>query len=621
MKPVVDGLPLSTVRPIEHPGAQLLWISTRRWHMRQLEEASAWRRVASPLQEQHLQTQLADLAASDSGEIWHEAALGEPVPVTLTFTLAEIPTKITEIAMVHPLPPPQLGEYGLVADTSGVQRAYHIMDLPLEARQRWHSIGEQIRALSNPLTSWPAFTDSYVQAVDELPFLERLHTLMKRHRDLTVQIPPEERDANARFEVMLQIQELQGAHENLARLRSSLEQEDWLEQWAAIQQAAQLLAQDYLRHHLAGAAPVSQMLPIEQKMSRRRSPKAALAPGEQDELHLSSNLINHEIIKSLRPTAGYVSDEIRGLLEHKHSFAKQRGQITIQIHPLMDEGFDTLLAALNTLGDGCIDTYVAVMAIAIERYGVAHLRTAFEISPDDILAMRGKKRSNGSYAPFQRADVIKELKTLSQARVIATMPRSGRGRRAGTEIRAEGALIELLDFKIGEYSLVTGEEIWERRSIILGKWVSMIPELDSQTAVMLRQVLAYSAKNERFQKRLGLHLSIMFRVNARHSGQFPKGISLRALLEMSGIVIPKKHPADFRDAIEQALACLQRDQVIGRYWQIVDASPTGEERQRAIREQQYGWLDHWLDQQWNFAPPEQTKQRYRALLPEGNQEG
>ena len=148
----------------------------------------------------------------------------------------------------------------------------------------------------------------------------------------------------------------------------------------------------------------------------------------------------------------------------------------------------------------------------------------------------------------------------------------------------------------------------------------MIPELDSQTAVMLRQVLAYSSKNQRYQKRLGLHLSIMFRVNVRHGGQFPRGISLRALLEMSGIVPLRKHPGDFKDAIEHALQSLQRDHVIGRYWQIVDASPTGEQRERAIQEQQYGWLDHWLDQQWNFTPPERIQQRYTKLLPEGKRE-
>ena len=621
MKPTVLGTPLSTVVPINHRATSpSLWVSTRQWSFHQLEETSGWQPASSPRQALQLQSQLADLALSPTGEMWYRSAPEEVLPVFLTFTLGtETPDVVAEIAMLHPLPPPQIGEYALLPDEDGQLLAYHIMDLSLEARQRWAALGEMIRTLAAPLTVWPASNDLYALASDEKVFMEHLRDLMGRHRDLTVLIAPEDRDEDARFSLMLQMHNLQTAREHLVMLRASLEQDDWLEQWQAIQETARALAQDYLQHHQQGGAPASPapLVVVDRRRSARRASKPAVERKQQDMLVVSSNILNHEIIKSLRETADYTSDPARGVAEHKHSFAKQRGQISITLHPLQDEGFDTLLAALNTLGDGCVDTYIAVMAMAIERHGVHHLRTAFEVSPDDILDVRGKKRSNGSFAPFQRADVVKELKTLSQARVIASMP--GPGRK--TEIRAEGALIDLLDFKIGEYSLITGEEIWEQRSIILGKWVSMIPELDSQTAVMLRQVLAYSSKNERFQKRLGLHLSIMFRVNARHGGQFPKGISLRALLEMSGIVLPKKHPADFRAAIEQALACLQRDQVIGKYWQIVDASPTGEERERAIREQQYGWLNHWLDRQWNFAPPERIKQRYSKLLPEGNQEG
>ncbi len=619
MKPTVTDGPLSTVVPVHHRAASpSLWVSSRQWSFQPLEETSGWQPAASARQALQLQSQLADLALAKTGEVWHRSAQEEVLPVFLTFTLGtETPDVVAEIAMLHPLPPPQIGEYALLPDADGQLLAYSIMDLPLEARQRWATLGELIRTLAAPLTVWPAFQDLYVQAFDEKPFMERLRTLMKRHRDLTVQIEPEERDEDARFNLMLEMHELQAAREYLVMLQSSLEQDDWLEQWQTIQETAHALALDYFQHH-QGGAPASDVPPVmvDRRRSARRVSKPAVERKQQDMLLVSSNMLNHEIIKSLREAAAYTSDPARGVAEHKHSFAKQRGQISITIHPLKEEGFDTLLAALSTLGDGCVDTYIAVMAMAIERHGVHHLRTAFEVSPDDILDVRGKKRSNGSFAPFQRADVVKELKTLSQARVFASMP--GPGRRK-SEIRAEGALIDLLDFKIGEYSLITGEEIWEQRSIILGKWVAMIPELDSQTAVMLRQVLAYSSKNERFQKRLGIHLSIMFRVNARYGGHFPKGISLRALLEMSGIVLPKKHPADFRAAIEQALACLQRDQVIGKYWQIVDASPTGEERERAIREQQYGWLNHWLDRLWNFAPPERINQRYSKLLLEGNQ--
>lgn len=612
MKPVVDGSPLSTLRPIEHrTGTPPLWISTRQWHIRQLEEVSGWL-PASPQQVLHLQTQLFDVGSAQ-GSLWYPATSGEPLPVLLAFTLAETQDVLEETALQHPLPPPQIGEYGLIADETGQLIAYHIMDLGLEARQRWSALGEAIRSLSAPLTAWPASNDLYDQVSDEQIFLTHLHALMQRHQDATILIPAEERDDDARFALMLAMKELKTAREYHVELRLSLEKDDWQKQWQAICQTAQELAHDYLLHHQAGAKASSVPLVKEKcQPTRRRTARPALAPSKK-ELLLSSNMLNHEIIKSLRETAEYTSDPGRRLLEHKHSFAKNRGQIVIEIHPLQEEGFDTLLAALSTLGDGCVDTYIAVMALAIEKYGVQHLRTAFEVSPDDILAMRGKKRSNYSYTPYQRADVIRELKTLSQARVIASLPGPGRrGRKEATEIRAEGALIDLLDFRIGEYSLITGEEIWEKRSIVLGKWVTMIPELDSQTAVMLRQVLAYSGKNERYQKRLGLHLSIMFRINAKHGGLFPNAISMRALLDMAGIIPQRKHPADFKQAIEHALARLKRDEVLGDYWQVVDAN--NEEMTQVVDEQAYGWFDVWLDQRWQFSPPESTKQHYIRLL-------
>jgi hypothetical protein len=188
-------------------------------------------------------------------------------------------------------------------------------------------------------------------------------------------------------------------------------------------------------------------------------------------------------------------------------------------------------------------------------------------------------------------------------------------------IKAEGAIIDLLSFKIGEYSTITGEEIWEQRSISVGEWITMIPELNSQTAKMLRQVLAYSAKNERYQKRLGIYLTLMFRINAKNEGRFPHDISMRALLEGAGIIPDKKNPGRFRDAIMKALEDLKREnerkkRVIGNYWQVIDSSKAGQEREKLVHEQAYGWQELWLNQMWNFSPPEDIKKHYQKLLKE-----
>jgi len=61
--------------------------------------------------------------------------------------------------------------------------------------------------------------------------------------------------------------------------------------------------------------------------------------------------------------------------------------------------------------------------------------------------------------------------------------------------------------------------------------------------------------------------------------------------------------------------------VVGSYWRVVDSSPDCEEREKAVREQAYGWLDLWLEQEWNFAPPESVLKQYRKMLREAPEQG
>ena len=371
--------------------------------------------------------------------------------------------------------------------------------------------------------------------------------------------------------------------------------------------------------------PISIEEPSKKRRGRRpqTTPTSIVAKGKED-LTIRSDVLNREIINALRDKTTYTPYPDQRVAEHKHHFyQKDKGQIIITIQPLADESWETVLDGLNTLGDGCIDTYIAAMAIAIDRNGTEpqHVRIPFSISPDDILAVCGKQKSNGSYTAFQRAEVIKHLKTLSQARVVATIP--GPGRKRGrkmepTVIRAEGGLIDLLSFKIGEYRTITGEEIWEKRSIAIGEWATMIPELNPQTANMFRQVLAYSAKNERYQKRLGVYLTFMFRINARHGGTFPNDITMEALLEGAGIVPPRQQ-GEFREALENALECLKRDHVIGDYWKVIEATPEAQKIDRDVQEHARGWFASYLKQKWNFSPPEAMKKQYRNLLKEGGE--
>jgi hypothetical protein len=574
------------------------------------------------------------------GEIWYQPDQDTRTltPTILAFSVTPPSAMYTTIPMLNPLPLPQLGEYGLVEDNEFLV-AYSILDLHLEARQRWQELGEAIRELSSPL-QWPAFTETHRIASDD----QLYHTFLQNLAALD--------DTKG---VQSSTKELQTARTHIEALRKALSKATWFNQWQEVKRMVRALAQDYYDHHqqtatrqiitpLASitktettlpswddlAAPsATQSLPTEEPPKKRRgrrphtTPTSIVAKGKE-ELTIRSDILNREIINALRDKTTYTPYPEQRVAEHRHQFyQKDKGQIIITIQPLADESWETVLDGLNTLGDGCIDTYIAAMAIAIDRNGTEppRIRTPFSLSPDDILAVCGKQKSNGSYTAFQRADVIKHLKTLSQTRVIATIP--GPGRKRGrklepTVIRAEGALIDLLSFKIGEYRTITGEEIWEKRSIAIGEWATMIPELNAQTAMMFRQVLAYSAKNERYQKRLGVYLTFMFRINARHGGTFPNDITMEALLEGAGIVPPREQ-GHFREAIENALERLKRDNVIGNYWRVIETTLEAQKIDREVQEHARGWFASYLKQKWNFFPPEAIKKQYRNLLKESSE--
>lgn len=581
-----------------------------------------------------------------------KARLEHP-PVLLAFSIDSKP-KPEPIYMLNPLPLPQVGEYALIEKEYGGQlEQYHILQLPLIARHRWVELGEALRKLSQPLL-WPAFAERHVVASDEGKYNQRLLSL-KGQQGLFLR-------RKDRESLIIQEALLIAAYLHIEELKKAIEKEGWHEQWLEVQRMARQLSDDYYAYHIeqhpraqatqddtllpvvdidqavvtqlpfdnmAGAEPLPTIpaTPAKRKGSRPMQSPTAIVSKRQESISISSHTFSRGLIPLLRDKQMYTEYQEHGVASATHTLDKQKGSIRIDLKPTEGEGWDTVLNALNTLGDEVVDTYFAVMAIAIERNGVQNIRTPFQINPDDILGVCGKEKSNRSYTPLQKAEVIKHLKTLSMAKVIATLPgRPGKKRPRGrkrkgddpTIIRIEGAIVDLLSFKIGEYSTITGEEVWERRSIAIGEWATMIPDLSSQTATMLRQVLKYSAKNQRYQKRIGIFLTCMFRVNAKRGGTFPHDVSMGALLAGSGILVPRE-AGKFKESIERALEQLKADRVIGDYWQVVDSSPGSEQIEKDLREHARGWVDLWLDRKWNFSPPQYILEQYRTLLKEASQ--
>lgn len=600
---------------------------------------------------------------------------------------AHIPT----IPMFNPFPLPQSGQVGYILDPDKPELppagAYRIMDLPLEARQRWAHLGDLIRDLSSPLDTWPPYSSFHHEAKEDGTYFNTLASLQRDLERATKQ--------SAKKDLSSQIAELMQARQQIEQLQKVWEKPDRAERWAEIQRQAQALVRDYYEFHKSRRAtalgitytigpaqpeqaeqdepgeqvetgdqveqaatgelgeqeraavsqalfPFAEQIPVTPAPAKKKGRRPAQAKqravaSRRPYVHTRADMVGFEIGRALQSRDNFTSYPQAKIARYIQNFAKDRGEILIDIGD-GTEAWSTINDALNTLDDGVTDTYYAVTALAIDRNGIQHVCEQFLISPDDILEICCKEKSNGSYTPGQRAEVVKNLKTLSLCKVRAKILRPassrnqvkkrGRPRRGevrtneDTYIKIEGNLIDLLSFKIGEYSTITGEELWVKQSIAIGPWAKTVPGLSTSTAIMLREVLRYSGKNERYQKRIGIYLTHMFRYNAKHGGQFPNGISIGALLEGAGIVLTKdarKHPGNFKESIERALAVLQRDRVIGKYWEIVDATPAGKGIDQEIRERAYGWFDLWLEKKLNFLPPDEVREHYQKLLREGNE--
>ncbi len=229
--------------------------------------------------------------------------------------------------------------------------------------------------------------------------------------------------------------------------------------------------------------------------------------------------------------------------------------------------------SLDLLGDELVDTFLALLAVALDTNGTERITTPFTITADDILAICQKKKSKGSYTGRQRLNVIEQVRTLSQVSVHATLVL-----RDGKPWHVESPLLEILMNEQTEWDeTCPGYEHWHPWCLKIGDWAAMVPQLRYQTAVMARQVLQYHAKEQKYEKRLGRYLTVLYRINAhRHEGRVK--VSMGVLLEQAGIALDRDNPA-----------------------------------QERIEQHAYHWWDDYQRQLWLFDPPKQLKVLYQSI--------
>jgi hypothetical protein len=237
---------------------------------------------------------------------------------------------------------------------------------------------------------------------------------------------------------------------------------------------------------------------------------AALVIKDPREINVRSDQLTSRILLGLLDGKKYTRHLERHLAEYTQILPQGRGYVNIALSPLSGESWDHVLASLHRLGDELVDTFLVLLAVALDSGGTMHITNPFTITPDDILAISRKKKSKGSYSARQRQNVTEQLQTLARASVSATLTLHQVKQR-----HIEGPLIEMLmTGQTEESKTCIGDECHQLWHLKIGDWAATVPEMQYQTAVMPRQVLHYHARDQRHEKRLGRYLRLLYRINA-----------------------------------------------------------------------------------------------------------
>ncbi len=348
------------------------------------------------------------------------------------------------------------------------------------------------------------------------------------------------------------------------------------------------------------------LIPLRRGRREHFSP-VALVTRNASEIKVRSDQLTCRILMGLLDGKKFVNTPESQLVEYSQTLSKGGGYVNIVISPRSEESRDCVRASLDVLGDELVDTFLALLAVALETNGTEHITLPFTITPDDILSIRQKKKSKGSYSAYQRQKVIEQVQTISRASVYATIPLHKAQWR-----HIESPLLEFLsiDQPSSRKKYADNGHCYPW-CLKIGDWASMVPELQYQTAVMARQVLGYHSRKQKHEKRLGRYMTLLYRINAyKHEGKVK--VSMGVLLEQAGITPDLDHPGRMQEAIESALEQLRIDGVIGPFTPLAENSSRGRTSRERIKQRTYHWWDDYQRQPWLFDPPEYLHATYQS---------
>ena len=464
----------------------------------------------------------------------------ERFPVVLAFRMQLAGDAGTEaVPVLQQVPPPSLGECALVWDGLAWQLVER-SELGPEGNVLQQRLAEAIVEMVGPAMEWWTIEDARAALADE--------------------------QYSANVEMHL------GELTNLTRRRKQSPVR-WEAQWQGLRRFALELAEQYW-------------------VQMQGETRLAVVDVESPTVSVPADAMTQHIMRSLLSAKEYTPDPEQRVAVWQPPLVTQ--QVTIQLSRQEGETYQQMMAVLEQLGDEAADTFCALVAIALDTNGSKGIAQSFYLSPDDVLAFLGRHESNRAYTATQRATMIGLLNTLARIQVSAIAPNP---RRKNRIYRMNSAIVNLLSDTIGEYTLDTGEILWQRRKVALGNWASVAPQLSSQTVDMLRRILSYHPQRDRFAKRLGRFLTLQF-----STATAVLELPMHQLITYAGVPVDRTHPDRTRRFIEGAFQELVADQILGSATMLISYDAYWEARHRRIEQCMRGWWEEYEQTLWQFTP-------------------
>ncbi len=578
----------------------------------------------------------------------------QATPVALAFSvpgqeelLAQTPLTLgaKRLPIVNVLPPPQIGEYGLIIPSDTETHRYTLSALNDDALALWQRMGKKITTLAGS-SEWWLFTDAMkIAANPETLALAR----RQLHSQITASLNMAERE-----ELRGQLHILDREYKRLQALFRTKTKHDkdavaWDAAWEEITTMAYALATHYWAAHITQADYSAASIAIDEPItvdSDDRPPSMIDASGVVDAvpatpvLHASdpenaedlarlarineSNSATHLLMgnfaedeavrkAAFRATDGKSWREDQGLMRYDHrSLGVYLGD---PHHPMP---LEEAQAKLREIRESAVLTMRIGMGLwNLRRYSQELAKNgAVAITATEILAWRGVKKHErlahpGTTSTEKRTDGwdSREVDDVHRDLTLAEMFYLHGSHRVKVKGRYETLTVTSRYITV---SPIRQKNLWGEELVGFyfspGDWINAY---DDKGVYFLtpadRRIFHLNPQNEQHEVRIALYLVERWRKQANDRA-YSDPITMSELLAESVIPINEKNLTNrFAPRIESALVHLQQVGIIG---EATCLTPVDKGKAR--------WGKDWLAARWRITPPQDTLNALEEAVRGGN---